>query len=179
MTITDETTTVGTTDDTGDGTDETTTETTDESGKRKREHDFSKFRDFHQEVADYVNAHSGLDPLTPNQIKAVLLLRTDFANTPEQVAAREERKAQVAKEKAEFEGLTEDQKKAKKAVKKAQEQADRFAKKAQEAMERANKLRTESEGSGADLAAAVEAQQNGTDPEAEPEKRRGLGRRNR
>ena len=175
MTITD-----APTETTGDDTGTESTETTENPTGRKREHDFSKFRDFHQEVADYVNAHSGLDPVTPNQVKAVLLLRTDFANTPEQVEARKRRQAEVEAEKQKYAGMTDEQIKAHKASKKAQEQAARFEAKAKEAMERAQKLAQESEGSGADLAAAVEAQQNGAEtPEAEPEKRRGLGRRNR
>jgi hypothetical protein len=135
----------------------TDTEGTSEAPKKRkrRAHDFTKFRDFHQEVADYVNARSGLDPVSPNQVKAVLLLRTDFANTPEQIAAREASKAALEAEKKRYAGLTEDQ----------------------------------AEGSGTDLAAAVEAQQNGEitagtvepegEPKSEPQKRRGLGQRNR
>ena len=48
---------------------------------RTADRDFTKFNKMHQEIADYVNANSGLDALTPNQVKAVLLLRADFANS--------------------------------------------------------------------------------------------------
>jgi hypothetical protein len=169
----------------------TDTEGTSEAPKKRkrRAHDFTKFRDFHQEVADYVNARSGLDPVSPNQVKAVLLLRTDFANTPEQIAAREASKAALEAEKKRYAGLTEDQVKKVKAAQKAAEQAERFQKRAQEQIDLAKKLAEEAEGSGTDLAAAVEAQQNGEitagtvepegEPKSEPQKRRGLGQRNR
>lgn len=159
--------------------------------RKRRAHDFTKFRDFHQEVADYVNARSGLDPMTPNQIKAVLLLRTDFANTPEQISAREANKAALEAEKKRYEGMSDDQIKKVKAAQKAAEQAERFQKRAQEQVELARKLAGEVEGSGTDLAAVVEAQQNGettagtvepepeAEPKSEPQKRRGLGQRNR
>ena len=188
MTVTDEQTGIEVDDTSSETpTDETPTEGK-KRGRKKRPHDFTKFRDFHQEVADYVNAHSGLDPVTPNQIKAVLLLRTDFANTPEQVAIREENKKALEDQKKKYEGLNEEQIKRVKAAEKATEQAARFAAKAAEAEKRAKELSTAAEGSGADLAAQVEAQQNGAavettagtaEPEAEPEKRRSLGRRNR
>lgn len=157
-------------------------ETQDDSNSgRKREHDFTKYRDFHSELADYINSHpkytdAGLDPVTPNQVKAVLLLRTDHANTPERQAEREARKARLEEEKKQFEGKTPEQIAAIKQANKAKEAADKAAKKAQEAIERAERLQNAASASGEDLASVVASQQESV-PDPEPEKRGRLGRR--
>ena len=157
---------------------ETETETTAKRG-RKRERDFTKFATVHQELADYINTHSGLEPVTPNQVKAMLALRLDFDNTPEKIAAREARKAAVAIENARYEGMTEAEKTVAKAIKAAEDQAARLVKKAEEAMAKARELAAAATGSGEDLAKVVEAEQNGSDS-TEGETRTRLGRnRNR
>lgn len=175
MTVTDEQTT--------EAPAEETTETASE-GSRKREHDFTKVRPFHEEIASFINAHpkyleAELGNITPNQVKAVLLLRTDFANTPEQVAEREAKKAAAEAEKKLYEGLTDDQIKAAKAVKKAEEAEARLLKRAAEARANAERLRTEASASGSDLAAAVAAQQGESADEGDEDtsRRRGLGRK--
>src|SRR4051812_24625421 len=86
--------------------DEPTSESGEKRKGRKRDLDFTKVRENHQELADYVNAHSGLDPISANQVKALLTLRSDFTDTPEQKAKREAA-AQARKEAAKkYEGLT-------------------------------------------------------------------------
>jgi hypothetical protein len=129
--------------------------------KHKRERDFTKFTPKHQELADYINAHSGLNPVSPNQIKAVLVLRSDFTNTPEQIAKREQRKVELAAEKAKFAGMTDAQIKAEKAARRAEAQAQKFEARVAEARAKAEQLRSATAASGEDLAAAVESAQNG------------------
>jgi predicted ribosome quality control (RQC) complex YloA/Tae2 family protein len=186
MTVTDET--VDTTEDTtGEADEQNETEGESNSG-RKREQDFTKYREFHEDLAAFINANakfieSGQTSVTPNQVKAVLNLRTDFANTPEQVAKREQRKAEVEAKKARYAGMTDEQIKAAKAAERAAAQAAKFEAKAAEAMKRAEELKAQASASGEDLAAVV----NGAEPIAEepqaeesteePTKRRGLGRR--
>lgn len=138
---------------------------------RSKDRDFTKFRDYHVELATFINEHSGIDPVTPNQVKAVLTLRTDWSNRPETIAAREARKAEREAEKQKYAGMSDEQIKALKASKRAQDQAERLTAKAQEAMEKARALANAASGSGEDLAAMVEAQQGEEKP------RRGLGRR--
>lgn len=177
MTVTDETTQLEAVESDENETSESESEST------SRGSDFSKIRPYHEELAAYINANSGLDPVTPNQVKAVLKLRTDYGNTDEAKAAREQRKAERAAEQAKYEGMTDEQKKNAKAANRAQAQADRLAAKAQEAIARAQQLRNAAAGSGEDLQAVVESNQNGSDTEsadpdeAEEPRRRGLGRR--
>jgi len=150
-------------------TDETTVVLEDEGGveeqetKTERSRDFSTFRPAHKELADYVNAHSGLTPISPNQVKALLALRTDFNNSPEVKARREERKAQIAATKVQFAGMTEAQIKAEKAARRAEAQAARLQARVAEAQAKAEALRTAQAASGEDLASAVESAQNGED----------------
>ena len=163
---------------TEDATEETTLEgdeTETEGGKRGRsaDRDFTKFNQMHADVAEYVNTHSGLDPLTPNQIKAVLLLRSDFANSPEQKQSREQRKAQREAEAKLYEGLSDDEIKLLKANKRAEENYRKSQERAAEVLKKAQELREAHEASGEDLAAA--AGDNG----AETGSGRRLGRRNR
>jgi hypothetical protein len=139
--------------------------------KKAREADFTKFTAKHQEIAEYVNAHSGLDPITPNQIKAVLVLRTKFNNMPDQKAKRDQRKAELAAEKAKFAGMTDVQIKAEKAARRAEAQAQKMQARVDEARKKAEELRSAAVASGEDLASTVESAQNG-----EETKRVRLGR---
>jgi DNA repair ATPase RecN len=157
--------------------DEDQTEAQSEEGK-KRDRDFTKFREAHQELADYVNANSGLDPVTPNQVKAIQTLKSDFNATPEQVAKREQRKAEREAEKRKYEGMSDEQIKAAKAADRVDKQASKLEERLREAREKAQRIREGKEASGEDLAAAVESAQNGVEPEAteEDKPRRRLGR---
>lgn len=143
----------------------------------KRERDFTKFRPMHQELADYVNAHSGLDPISANQVKALLALRIDFAKLPEQVAQREARKAERAAAKSRYDGLSPEQIKAAKAAERAERQAAKLEARVAEAKAKAEALRTSATASGEDIAAAVIAAQTDDDAEAEAEPKRRIGRR--
>lgn len=133
------------------------TETTTTGKKRGR--DFTKFRPAHQQLADYVNAHSGLDPITPNQVKALLALRVDFNNLPEQVSERAARKAEREAAKTKYDGMNADQIKAAKAAERAERQAAKLEARVNEAKAKAEALRSSVTASGEDLAAAVEAAQ--------------------
>lgn len=153
------------------------TETTTEG--KKRERDFTKFRPSHQELADYVNANSGLDPITPNQVKALLALRIDFNNLPEQKELREARKAERMAAKTRYEGMNAEQIKAAKAAERAERQAAKLEARVAEAKAKAEALRSSVTASGEDLAAAVEAAQaepESTETSESGEKRR-IGRR--
>lgn len=138
---------------------------------RKQDRDFTKYREIHEELANYVNANSGIDPVTPNQVKALLILRSEFNQLPEQVAKRAARKEEIAAEKAKYEGMDPEQIKAEKAAIRAEKQAERLQQRVEEARARAAAIRESGTATGADLAAAVEAEQS----EAEKPKRR-LGR---
>ena len=164
--------------DTTEVTEETTEapEQTNEDGDdAKSARDFSKFRENHKELADFINSHpefvaSELAALEPGQVKAVLALRADFNKLPEQVAKRAERKKELEAEKAKFAGLSPEQIKATKAADRAAKQAEKMREKAEEAMRRAEELKVAASGSAADLAAAVEAQTAETaEPVAEVE----------
>ena len=145
------------------------------SEKKKRERDFSKFRPAHQELADYVNMHSGLDPISPNQVKALLALRIDFNNQDEQVSARAERKIQREAEKSKYEGMTPDQIKAQRAIDRAEKQTAKLEARVVEARAKAMSLRDATAASGEDLALAVEQAQ--ATPEPEDNGKRRIGRR--
>ena len=132
---------------------DTTTETTRKG--RTADRNFQTFNKMHQEVADYVNAHSGLDAVSPQQVKAVLLLRADFANSEDQKQIRETRKQEREAEAKQYEGLDPEDVKVLKAAKRAKENADKMEARAAEALARAAELRSANEASGEDLAAAV------------------------
>lgn len=141
---------------------ETQTETKKERAERTR--DFTKFRPQHEEFANFINSHpewkkAELGDITPNQVKAVLALKVDFNDTPEQKAAREQRKAELEEQKREFEGMTPEQIKAEKAARRAEKQAEKLEAQIREAREKAEALRSGKAATGADLAAAVEANQ--------------------
>jgi superfamily II RNA helicase len=153
-------------------------ETTETKGKRGRTRDFTKSSEHYDDLAEFVNSHKDwveaeLGSVTPLQVKAILALKTDFNDQPEQVAKREQRKAEREAEKAQFAGMTDDQIKALKAQRKAQEQYDKLQAKANEALEKANKLAAAASGSAEDLQAVVEGDQSESD---EPKKKRGLRR---
>lgn len=153
---------------------ETNENESDGTGGRKKDRDFTKFREQHQELADFVNANSGLDPITPNHIKAVQALVSDFRETPEQAAKREEAKKRREADKAKYAGLSDEQVKAQKAADKVQKQADKLQERLNEALAKAQRIRNGEEATGTDVAAAVEASQNGhveaeATPEVEPE----------
>ena len=143
-----------------------------EGGKRgrKSDRDFTKHNDLHQEIADYVNANSGLDDVTAFQVKAVQLLGADYRNTPENQATREAKKAARDLEKKEFEGLDDEDVKVIKASRRAAENAAKLQEKASAALERAKAVQQSSDASGEDLAAVVGSAQNGE--EASTSKRR-------
>lgn len=181
MTITDDASVEMTTTENGTESNENETE------KKKRARDFTKVRSYHEELAAFVNERSGLDPVTPNQVKALLTLKTDYGNTPEAQAAREQRKAEREAEKTKYAGMTEDQIKAAKALDRAEKQAEKLRTRAEETVARARELANQATGSGEDLQAVVESNQNGvespdplttTPEESEAPQRRGL-RRNR
>lgn len=153
---------------------EATTEVTASTAKNRRERDFSKFRPSHQELADYVNANSGLDPITPNQVKALLALRIDFNKLPEQVDRRAQRKAEREAAKTRYDGMNAEQIKAAKAAERAERQAAKLESRVAEAKAKAEALRSSATASGEDLAAAVEAAQADN---SEGEERRRIGRR--
>lgn len=134
-----------------------------ETVEQKRERDFTKFRPAHQELADFVNARSGLDPISPNQVKALLALRTDFNNTPKVKAQREARRIELAATKVQFDGMTDAQIKAEKAARRAEAQAAKLQARVAEAQAKADALRNAQAASGEDLASAVESAQNGED----------------
>lgn len=158
-TLTDEVTEISETESTPneDGTNpEDSGESTENTEGKAR--DFTKTRELHDELAAYVNEHSGLDPVSAAQIFAVTTLRGDFNKLPEQVAKREARKAELAAEAAKYEGLSPEQIKATKVADRAERSAALATQKAQEALEKAQRLRAQASGSAAELAAAVEAQ---------------------
>lgn len=169
MTVTDETVDVNTTVE--------SQEPQKETRGRRKERDFTKYRLRDEELANYVNEHSGLDPVTPNQIKAILALRLDWGNTPGQKELRDQRKIKREIDKSKYEGMSPEQITASKAADRAARQAAKLEEKAREAMEKAQHLAAAAAGSGEDLAAFVESQQSGGDDEST--RRRGLGRRNR
>lgn len=155
-------------------------------GRKNRTRDFSKFSESHQSLANYVNSNpefqaAGLPTLTPGQVKALLALRTDWADTPQRKAEREARKAEREAEKAEFVGMTDEEIKSEKAARRAEKQAAKLQAKIDEALAKARAIREGKDASGADLVAAVEAQQNGSvenedSTESEDKPRRRIGR---
>lgn len=140
-------------------------------GRKERERDFTKYRESDESLATYINADAKVQEagitLTPNQVKAVLSLRTEWADTPERKAEREARKREREEEKKQFAGLTDEQIAAEKKARRAEKQAEKMQAKVQEALDRAAALREGKDLSGKDLAAAVEAAQNGSEPEGE------------
>lgn len=151
-----------------------TEENEENEGKDGRARDFSKFTDKHQELADFVNANedfvkAGIAAVTANQVKAIQALRNDWADTPEQKAAREERRKAREAEAEKYKGLTKEEIANEKAASRAENQAAKLQKRLEEALAKAAAIREGKDASGADLVAAVEAQQNGVEPEAEAE----------
>jgi len=144
---------------------------------RKRDLDFTKVRDSHQELADYVNANSGIDPVSANQVKAILTLKQDWAATPEQEAKREAAKEAREEAAKKYEGLSADQIKIEKAAEKAEKQAAKLRERVEEALARAKAIREGTEASGEDVAAAVQADQNGATPEFSEAESEGTGRK--
>jgi hypothetical protein len=133
----------------------------------KQERDFTKYTEAHESLANYINAdekvkEAGLE-ISPNLVKAVLALRTEWADTPERKAEREERKRQREEEKKQFAGMSDEEIKAEKAARRAERTAQKMQAKVAEALARAAALREGKDLSGADLAAAVESAQNGSD----------------
>lgn len=131
------------------------------------ERDFTKHSDDNVSLAEFINADAKVQEagitVTPAQVKAVLALRNDWADTPERKAEREARKAEREAEKKQFEGLTDEEIKAEKAARRAEKSAAKMQEKVQEALDRAAAIRSGKDLSGSDLAAAVEAQQNGAE----------------
>ena len=143
---------------------ETTPEGETDEQKKARERDFSKFTEKHQELADFVNADSDfqkaeLTNVTANQVKAILALRTDWGNSPEQAEARAARKAAKEEEAKQYEGLNPEQIKLLKQAKTAEAQEAKLQKRIDEAKDKAAKFRAAANGSGEDLAAIVAEQE--------------------
>lgn len=151
----------------------------DDDDKDGRSRDFSKCTEKHKELAEFINqnedfkkADLGVE-VTGNLVKAVLALRTDFTNTPEQIAARAERKRIREMEKQKYAGLSPEQIKAAKAAERAQKQAEKLQQRYEEALAKAQALREGRDASGEDVAAAVEAAVG----DSKPEPKRKIGRR--
>ena len=170
---------------------ETATETTDavtnEDAPKKRgrkpgvksERNFQNTSELHKDLAAFINVHpefisAGLGSVTPEQVRAVLTLRSDFANTPEATEKREARKVAREAEKAKFAGLSAEQIKAEKAAARAEKQAAKLQARIDEIKAKAEALRNGTEATGADLAAAVESDQ--AEAEDKPKRRFGRGR---
>lgn len=132
--------------------------------KAAKDRDFTKVAQLHIELATYVNAHSGLDPISPNQVKALLYLRPEFNASPERAAERAERARRKAENDAKYAGLTAEQKKKVQAAERVKAQADRMAAKYAEAQAEADALMAAAKNSG--VAAEVQAAQAAV---AEPE----------
>jgi hypothetical protein len=105
--------------------------------ERAKDRDFSTSTQEQIDIANYINAHSGLDPISSFQLKAILKLRTDWLKSPERQAAKqkvlaERNAAKVKKAEAEarYASLTPEQRTA---VKKAEKAAARAAKLKEEA----------------------------------------------
>ena len=135
-----------------------------DAAEKKAGRDFSKFRPSHEELAKFVNddedfKKAGIDPVTPNQVKAILALRTDFNNTPEKQAERAARKAELEAEKKLYEGMSPEEVAVEKAARKAEKEAEKLEKKIAEARAKADAIRSAKSVSGTDLKAAVEANQ--------------------
>lgn len=153
-------------------------ETVTDSAKRGRERDrdFSTVVERHKILAAFINEHSKLDPITPNQLKAVQLLSEDYRNSPEQVEARKKREAERQAEEAEFAGLDEDEKKELKAANRKAKQLAEVEARREELLAKARAIRESAEASGEDLASTVESET--ASGEQEPGKRRiGAGSR--
>jgi hypothetical protein len=131
---------------------------------RTKDRDFTKYNKGHEELAAFVNANSGLDAVTPNQVKAILLLRTDFNDTPEQQAKREEAKKRREAEAEKYKGMTKEEIAAEKAAQRAEKQAQKLQARVAEALAKAQRIREGKDATGEDLAAEVEAAQNGSAP---------------
>lgn len=152
-------------------------ETTEAKGKRGRTRDFTKSNEHYDDLTLFINTHSdwvnaSLGQVTPLQVKAILALRTDFNNQPEQAEKRELRKQEREAEKAKYGDMTDEQIKAAKAADRAQAQYDKLQAKAAEALAKAESLKAQATGSAEDLQAVVETEQS----EDEPKRKRGLRR---
>lgn len=113
-------------------------ETAQPTATRLPDRDFTMITDLHIEIANYVNARSGLPPVTPHQVKAVLALRSDHMRSPERVAARqavqaarEQAQREKAAAEARYAGLTDEQKAAVKRAERAAAAAERAREEAQ------------------------------------------------
>lgn len=140
-------------------------------GRKAEPRDFTVWKEDHESLANYINEHyEGVD-ITPGQVKAVFLIRGEWSNTPERVAAREEAARQTAEEKelaaqrkrereaekAKYANETPEEKEARKEREKVIKQADRAAKRAAELAAKAEELK----------AKAAEVDGTESDPEAE------------
>lgn len=154
------------------------TEGDDEDSKSR---DFTKFTPKHEEIAAYINANedyqkAGLAPLTAGQVKAAFALRTDFNKTPEALAAAAERKAKRDAEKAKYEGMTAEEIKKEKAATRAEDQVKKLQERINAALAKAEAIRSGSDASGADVAAAVQAEQGEVPSESDAAPKRRIGR---
>lgn len=167
-------------DEVTEATDETTEGESSEPKKRGRkpgERNLAKPSKLHQELAEFINGNAEAQKagvtVTAEQVGAVLLLRTDFSDTPERKAAREAAKAEREAEKEKYAGLTQEEIKAEKAAVRAEKQALKLQERVQAALDKAKAIREGKDASGEDVAAAVEAAQGGTPADA----KRSIGRK--
>lgn len=151
----------------------------DDDDEDSKSRDFTKFTKTHEELAAYINGNEDflkaeLGEVSPGLVKAVFALRTDFNNTPERKAAAAERKRKREEEKQKYAGLTAEEIKAIKAYDKAQEQQAKLKARVDEALAKAAALRESKDASGADVAAAVNADQGKADA---PAQKKTIGRK--
>ena len=140
-------------------------------GRKREVRDFTVWRDDHESFANFINEnYPGVD-ITPGQVKAAFLLRSEWSNTPERLAereaareaneadkiARKERAERRKAERAKYANETEEEKAARKEREKTQKAAERAAKRAAELMAKAKELRE---------AAGLVEEADASDPEA-------------
>lgn len=140
-------------------------------GRKPESRDWNEVREDHISLAKYIQEKTGLST-TPNDVKAVFLLRGEWTNTPERVAEREAAQKlteQEKAEKAEAKRIREAEK-AKYANETPEEKAKRLEReKAIKAADRAAKRAAELQAKAEELRAAAESDSDGEseDPEAD------------
>ena len=107
-----------------EATDESTVTESSAKRGRERDRDFTKVSQRHEKLAEYINANSGLDPISANVVKAVQLLAADYSHTDEAQAEREAAKAAKAEAEKQYAGLSEEDKKE---LRKAERAAAKYA----------------------------------------------------
>ena len=142
-----------------------------ESAKRGRERDrdFTKYNSRHEALAKFINENSGLDPITPNVVKAVQLLADDFRNTDEAKAEREAVKAARAEAEKQYAGLSDEEKKELRSADRKLKSLAEIAARRDEILAKAAEATAESDGQ---VSSDAEAEAEAASGEQEPGKRR-------